>query len=97
MEEVPPEAHCCKTLVVACTTESLERRFVVVVLMATSRLSLVKLRPWAMNTNMSLGRAREALRGVDWKPDGLASPEEAEQVVGCSMGCPNVFLPRSFF
>ncbi|CAJ1383167.1 unnamed protein product [Effrenium voratum] len=75
--EAPPNSLRCKTLVVSCTPgadngEAAEVSAVLCVLPAERRLSLPKL--------------KQALKAVDLRPVGLAAPQEAERLAGCSMG-----------
>ncbi|CAK9077521.1 unnamed protein product [Durusdinium trenchii] len=78
VQEVPPDAWRCKTLVVS--TQALEgaekdagaQTAVLVVLRLEQRLSLPKL--------------KQLLKPQRLKILGLASPREAEDVIGCSMG-----------
>ncbi|CAK9075024.1 70 kDa intermediate chain [Durusdinium trenchii] len=80
VQEVPPDAWRCKTLVVS--TQALEgaekdagaQTAVLVVLRLEQRLSLPKLKPGQL------------LKPQRLKILGLASPREAEDVIGCSMG-----------
>eukprot|EP00435_Cladocopium_sp_Y103_P055181 s482_g18.t1 len=78
VEEVPPDGLRCKTLVVTCVPaekrkgKQAKTKAVLVVLLVERRLSIPKLKQVLANNGL--------------KPEGLASPEEAERVVGCSMG-----------